>query len=108
MDVTKEGAFVVFASFAMMLVLIILSTGYSPDVGFLTSFLYGMNIFSMHIGCEEGTFISREMVAYNECSEGFVVVLYTKYLISILLISAVYGVGQMLKLFPSVVWWRKS
>lgn len=104
-DIKREGYFLIFAALVLVAVSIVLSDGYSPEYGFLTSLLYSMHIFEIRIGCEEAT---SYPIGTLQCEEGFGMMVYTKYVISALAVAVIYGVGQVLRLFPSVMWWRKS
>ncbi|UVL23721.1 hypothetical protein [Pseudomonas donghuensis] len=100
----KEGLFTITTSFVLIVIALILSSGYYPAGGLLWSLNHEMYVFKVEVGCEAPlTWAQR-----SSCEDGFAMTVQTKYVISTLALLLVYGVGQYLEFFPSLRFWSKS
>lgn len=95
----SEGIFTITIGFVLIIVALILSSGYDPRGGLLWSLSNNMYLFDIAVGCDEQTF---------HCEEGFTLMIQTKYVASALGLLLIYGAGQYLGVFPSIKFWSKN
>lgn len=100
----KEGLLTITISLVSILIALILSDGYNPRGGLLWSIAHKMHIVQMAVGCEAQV----AWRAVQTCTDGFVIAVQTKYVVSALGVLLVYGVGQYLEFFPSLRFWKRK
>ncbi|NBA96844.1 hypothetical protein [Pseudomonas sp. R5(2019)] len=100
----KEGIFTIIIGFVLIVIALVLSTGYNPQWGLLASLNYDMYIFNIAVGCEE----KLTWTQTSTCEDGFTMMVQTKYVISVLGLLLIYGVGQYLEFLPSLKFWSQD
>ncbi|RJX82274.1 hypothetical protein [Pseudomonas sp. LS-2] len=100
----KEGILTVIIGIVLIGCALILSEGYDPRGGLLWSLSNEMYLFNHAFGCEE----KQAWQQYQFCNDGFSVTIFTKYVVAVLSILLVYGVGQYLEFFPSLRFWTRT
>ncbi|MGF6199797.1 hypothetical protein [Pseudomonas laurylsulfatiphila] len=95
----KEGVLTITIGFVLIIVALILSSGYDPRGGLLWSLSNNMYLLDIAVECEEQIFY---------CEEDFILIMQTKYIVSTLGLLLIYGVGQYLEFFPSMKFWSKK
>ncbi|RON05646.1 hypothetical protein BK659_21315 [Pseudomonas brassicacearum] len=97
-ELKKESIFIGLSALILILITLILSDGYSPVAGFWWSLTNEMSLFDIAIGCEEKLVWQQ----VQDCPDGIKLLVKTKYVLALLGLISIFGLGQFLGIFPSV------
>tara|TARA_Y100000815_G_scaffold272617_1_gene301905 strand:- start:1733 stop:2056 length:324 start_codon:yes stop_codon:yes gene_type:complete len=98
MDARKEGVAMIVVSVCLMVLALVLSSGYHPQAGLLYGLQHNMTLID-YTHCSGRV---SEVMGGSICENEFKLVIKTKYFLAGLLLAATYGTLLTLGVVPSI------